>query len=87
MNYKCYAGSALLLALGFAAGSHFSAKKNYEAGHLEGRLSACKDATVMLGNSGFPVPLDCTVDAGEVYFTSPAAPGKEVKLDFSGSKE
>lgn len=83
MNWKCYLGSVLLFITGFAIGGHISAKKN----HLAGRLSACEDAVSMLQRVNFPFPLACTIDDGEVYFTSPAAPGKEVKLDFSGQKE
>jgi hypothetical protein len=82
MNWKCYLGSALLFIAGFVIGG----KHEHKTGYIAGRLSACQDHVSMLQKVNFPFPLECVVDDGEVYYTSSAAPGKEVKLDFSGQK-
>jgi len=66
-----YAG----LAAGLLLGNALSGSK------LAGRLSACQDMTSVL-NAGFPpLELACEVAKGDVWISSPMAPGKKVSLD------
>ena len=98
MNYKCYLGSLLVFGLGFGAG-HFREKNIAEkaqaaavttaiaSGTLDGKAAACTNAVHFLSRLGFPIPLGCQIEGGEVYYVSPAFPGKFLQLDGSGFKE
>lgn len=92
MNWKCYLGTLLVFGLGFGAGflneknlaeKHLAAvvKTTTESAELDARLEACQDTAKFLAALNFPIPLGCQVDAGDVYYVSPAIPGKEIYLD------
>lgn len=49
---------------------------------LDGRLSACKDIMSVL-NQSLPLQLECTIEKGDVYVSSPLKPGVKVSLDGS----
>jgi hypothetical protein len=72
---KCILVGVLALAMGLLAGR---ASRNNS--YLNGRLSACKDITSVL-NAGIPLELDCKVEGGEVYITTPLNNGILMTLD------
>ncbi len=65
-----YAG----LAIGLLLGNALSGSK------LAGRLSACQEMTSVL-NGAMPFQLNCEVAKGDVWLSSPQAPGLLVSLD------
>lgn len=74
MNLRELGIGVLAVVVGALVGNAMSGS------YLDGRLSACKDMTAVL-NQSLPLQLECSIEKGDVYISSPYQPGVKVSID------